>query len=182
LTPPAVLDRGDQLLARSLLSCQDSVGIQSVTAAVEMRDAHPQELLQQWRHRALAHHGAEVRDHRAEVARPERDRPEHVRDVAALLQVRIEDRPHLRGRFVRREWPDPWIAHGASLRLLCLYASTPLCLYASVRLRLRASTPLCSYVSPSRPGAAPWRREARGSSGARSRPARSAARPCRSAT
>src|SRR2546426_11858692 len=62
--PSPVLDRLDQLRAGTLLSCQDSVRVESVTAAVQMGDPDPQELLQESGHRALVHHRAKMRDHR----------------------------------------------------------------------------------------------------------------------
>src|SRR3989441_3845632 len=121
----------DQVLSGSLLSCQDSVGIESVAAMVEMGDAHPQELLQEGRHGALVHHRAEVGDHGPEVRRAERDGAEHVGDVAALLQVRLEDRPHLGRGLLRSEGRDAWLAH----RVLSSPARP--CKSASVRAALR---------------------------------------------
>src|SRR2546421_472139 len=50
---PPLLHRLDQVVTGSLLSCQDSVGVESVAALVEMGDAHPQQLLQEGRHGSL---------------------------------------------------------------------------------------------------------------------------------
>src|SRR3989442_1258629 len=112
--PPAILERVDQLLARPLLSCQDSVRVESVAALIQVGDAHPQQLLEERRHRSLVHYGAEVPDHRPEVVGPERHGPKHVGNVAALLEVRLADRPHVRRHVARRQGPDAWITHGVS--------------------------------------------------------------------
>src|SRR3989441_735734 len=71
------------------------------------------------------------RSHGPEVRRAERDGAEHVGDVAALPQVRLEDRPHLGRGLLRSEGRDAWLAH----RVLSSPARP--CKSASVRAALR---------------------------------------------
>src|SRR5437867_534968 len=74
-------------------------------------------------------------DDRAEVAGPAGERTEHVGYVAALPQVRPEDRLHLRSRLVRCHWLDPWLGHWMRHSLVRLRARP-------MRLSVAVSAPL----------------------------------------
>ncbi len=82
----ASLERSQLRITRAEPPCQGGVGVQSVFAMVNVRDAHRDHFFQTPIDRTRAHDGAKVRVHGLHDLRAMSDCTEHVRDVPSLFE------------------------------------------------------------------------------------------------